>query len=471
MSQNPNTPSSDQSQARAFVIAIIIMAIILAVIAMMQEEMSAFSGAVSYLHVYPFARLVEFFPALKQIPFVGEFFFSKVELTKLFLDQGNFAYMSPDQRRDVLSSAGLCALPVYLPFMIYAGTAGRWFRPDLKFKTPYSLEHMIWTQSEHWMTSRVARHVNPLKTPEVSTGMLARNVIEKTESRSSKKDGCGEMLTLAPHIMPPAPWHRALRPEEWLVSTGLCLDPVHINAARKKDWDYPDSLLESRKMWHSLSLDTLKEMFEAQLRSPWTGFDALRPCHKAIAAAMCLFYNYDINGGNALLNDLAGINDSIKSKTGGMDAALKAEAGMMDRINGILHGKPGKLMLEIANRHAWVESAFPAMLTYARKDRGVLPAAAFLWLKSEDRRLWYILDNVGSEAVMVEAAGALGHFRAESQIGKPIRRPHVYQAARAMLEDYLDMTEERVASRREKEIRGRTPGETIDLMFKGGDEL
>jgi len=152
-----------------------------------------------------------------------------------------------------------------------------------------------------------------------------------------------------------------------------------------------------------------------------------------------------------------------------MDDAILAEEGLMARIDGILQGKPGAQMLEIANRHAWLESAFPAMLTYARKDRGVLPAAAFLWLKAEDRALWYILDNVGSEAVMIESSGAMAHFRAEHQIGKPIRRPAVYQAARALLEDYLDMTPERVVARHDKEVRGWTAGEKLDRLFTGKD--
>ncbi|MFX4300046.1 hypothetical protein [Pseudosulfitobacter pseudonitzschiae] len=465
MSQNPNGPTPDQEQGRAFAIAIIMIAILIYVIAVMQEEISAFSGAVSYLHIYPFAMLVEYYPQLKEIPFLGDFFFARVEMTRLFLDQGNFAYMSPEQRRDVLTAAGICAMPIYLPFMIYAGTAGRMFRPDIKYKTPYTLDNMIWTQSEHWLTSRVARHVNPLKMPEVSAGVLARGVTEKTEGRKSKHRSCGHLISLAPEIYAPLPWHRALRPEEWLVATGLCLDQKQVDAARERSWSYPDGLLESRDMWHNLTLETLKEAFSAQLRYPWSGYEPLRPVHKAVAAVMCLFYDYDINGGNALLNDIGAINDGVRSKTGAMDKALTDEAGFMERIDKILTGKAGKQMLEVANRHAWVESAFPAMLTFARKDRGVLPAAAFLWLKSEDRRLWYILNNVGSEAVMVEAAGALGHFRAEMQIGKPIRRPHVYQAARAMLEDYLDMTPERIASRADKEERGRTAGQTIDLML------
>ena len=85
-------------------------------------------------------------------------------------------------------------------------------------------------------------------------------------------------------------------------------------------------------------------------------------------------------------------------------------------------------MLETANRHAWQETAFPSMLSLARKDRGALPSAAFLWLKAEDRPLWYILNNVGSEAAMVEAAGPWRitgrNCRSENRsVGPPFARP------------------------------------------------
>lgn len=470
MSQNPNAPNGDQEQGRLIVVGLLILILIIFAYYTIQEEISAFAGAMAYIHVYPFAKLVSFFPELRSVPFIGPQFFAKVELAKLFLDQGNFAYMTTGQTREVLSAAGLCSMPVYLTFMLYAGIKGKNFRPDVVFKTAYDLDRMIWVQSEHWLTSRNARHINPLKLSEVSAGMLAKRITEKIQSRTSKHQSAGHLIQLVPEEVVPAPWHRALRPEEWLVGMGLCLDQRHIDAAISKNWKYPDGLLESRDKWHDLKLETLMEALAGQLRTPWSGFKTLRPSHKAIAAVMCLFYDYDITGGNILLNDLGGINDSIKAKAGAMDAALLAEDGFMSRLDKILMGTPGNQMLEIANNHAWLESAFPAMLTYARKNRGVLPAAAFLWIKGEDRKLWYILDNVGSEAVMIESAGAMAHFRAENQIGKPIRRPAVYQAARALLEDYLDMTPDRIVARREKAERARTAGDKINIMFKDEDK-
>ena len=457
----------DQDQARGFAVAVILLLLLLFAIGRLQEEMSAFAGAVAYLHLYPVAMLVETLPSLRTAPFIGPAFFAKAEIAKLFLEQGNFAYMTAPQRMQVLNAAGLCALPIYLPFMLAVAFRGATFRPDMAYRNAYSLEQMMWAQSEHWLTSRGSRHVNPLKLPEVSAGALARAAAERQDKAGAAAASVGHLIHPAPEAIAPTAWQRALRPEEWLVAQGLCLDPKHIEAAKQKDWKYPDALLESRDTWEGLTLETLMEALAGQLRTPWRGFEAMRPCHKAVAAVMCQFYAYDIDGGNRLLNDLGAINDSLRGKPG-MDAALQAEAVMMERLDGILQGREGRAMREIADRHAWLETAFPAMLTFARKDRGVLPAAAFLWMKAEDRRLWYILDNVGSEAVMIECAGAMSHFRAEHQIGKPIRRPAVYQAARALLEDYLDMTEARIAVRREREARGRSAGEVMDLALKGG---
>ena len=184
---------------------------------------------------------------------------------------------------------------------------------------------------------------------------------------------------------------------------------------------------------------------------------------------MASFYGFDLKTGNALLNELGAVHDAIGAKPGAMDAAILSEEGLMPRIRKILDGKAGLSLAEVAGRHAWVESAFPAMLQVARKDRGVLPAAAFLWLKGEDRLLWYILDNVGSDAVMIESAGAMAHFKAEVQIGLPIRRPAVFQAARSLREDYLDVTEARIRMRAIKRELAMTPEERIRaLLAKDG---
>lgn len=50
------------------------------------------------------------------------------------------------------------------------------------------------------------------------------------------------------------------------------------------------------------------------------------------------------------------------------------------------------------------------------------------------------------------------------QLDKPIYRPAMFQASRALLEDYLDMTPTRITARAIKAERRRTPGEQLALM-------
>jgi hypothetical protein len=471
MSQDPSAPNSEQDQNRMILVLIVLFVLIIWLFYALSEEMKAFGAVVSYIHMYPFAMIAEHLPIVKKIPLLGDWLFMPAEKMKGFLDRGNFAYMDGNQTYYVLTAGGRCALPLYAPFLIFAGIKGQQFRPDRVYRTPYSLEKMIWTQSEHWLTSRGVRHVNPLRLPEVSTSAILKKSteIENKRSKDFNSADCGELIPIVPQKVSASPWHRAMRPEEWLVATGMCRDHDHMVEAAKKDWKYPDQKLEARQKWENLSIESLSEVLAGQLRRPWTKFEDLRPSHQAICAVMASFYDYNVDGGNKILNELGAIQDSVKSTAGAMDAAIVAEEAVYKKIMSILTGKPGQQLKKEADKHAWLETAFPAMLAISRKDRGVLPAAAFLWIKFEDRPLWYILDNVGSEAVMIESAGAMAHWKAEKQIGKPIRRPAVYQAARALLEDYLDITPERVESRKTKAERSLQPGHKIDRIFNEED--
>jgi hypothetical protein len=460
----PEKQDEEFIKVAAFVLILAILAI--AVIASQQNRINAFIGAVTILHVLPFAEMVRLFPITLEIPFLGSWLFRMSAAAHDFLLQGGFSEMTPVQRNATLTAGGRAALVIYGPFMIWVVLRGRDFRVDRKYRRRHSLESMIWAQSENWMTSRISRHVNPLKETEIDARTIAgraRSLLDAAKGETSLRGSHalpGDVVSLRPGT-----WGRALRPEEWLIANGLVFDSeVHDriiqDGAICKDTDF-----EFRNRWKSLDVPSLSEVLGAQLRTPWKGPEGIRPCFRAIFAVMAQFYDYDVDGGNKLLFDLGILADATRGKPGSMDQAILAEAGMMARIDKIVSGKAGKKLTRMGEGHAWLESAFPAFLTLARKDRGVLPPAAFLWLKAEDRLMWYILDNVGNEAVMIEAAGALAHCRAELQIGKPIRRPAVYQAARALLEDYLDVTPDRLKSRAEKEGRTRTPGQQVDLLW------
>lgn len=467
MAQQQQPPgSTDDDILRVALVTLILMALIFIFIAMQQERINILVGAVSWVHVAPVAWLARALPFLQDIPLIGSWLFMPAERVEAYLARGGWAYMdmTPEtegHRSMVLTASGRVAMLTYAPVMAWVGIFGRNFRVDTSFRTRHTLDSMIWAQTETWMTARMTRHINPKKDPEVNTQSLAKAVRGKLAKIAPLP---GLLLPSRVVALSPATWNRALRPEEWLLSNGLSFDRT-IDARITREGHVPLATdFDYKEKWEQIELESIAEVLAEQLRTPWIGPENMRPCHKALFAVMALFYGYDVEGGNRLLSDLGVLADATGVKRNMMDAAILGEEGLMGRIDGIIKGEKGRRLKAKGEQHAWLESAFPTFIHLARKDRGVLPPAAFLWLKAEDRLLWYILNNVGNEAVMIEAAGALAHSRAEAQIGVPIMRPAVYQAARAMREDYMDLLPERLESRRNKAIRQRNPGTEMQLI-------
>lgn len=75
--------------------------------------------------------------------------------------------------------------------------------------------------------------------------------------------------------------------------------------------------------------------------------------------------------------------------------------------------KLGGALQKHADRHAYTTTALLRCLGRAREEGGVLAPASFLWLRGEDRALWYPLNNLGRRAYHAEAAGALVHYTNE----------------------------------------------------------
>ena len=101
------------------------------------------------------------------------------------------------------------------------------------------------------------------------------------------------------------------------------------------------------------------------------------------------------------------------------------------------------------------------MLQAARKDRGVISTASFIWLKREDRCLWQALNAVGNAVAFAEAAAVCAHYRAERQAGLPLRRPSAFQASRSLVQDYLDLENPRNSRRRAAAAKRRPVGRNL----------
>lgn len=452
-------PQSGEGESERLLIFVGLLLILIFIgIAAFDHLFKAVLGAIAWVHVAPFAELARLWPDVETVPYIGPFLFGDARNAADFLERGGFAYMNNNQMMLALTIAGRCAWPVYLPVMIWVTLSGSTLRPDLKYRTYYSLQQMIETQAKNWWAARFMSYTNPWDAADISTATIAQERIGAERKAQQAEHGFFRATLPPPRI---CGWQRALRPEEWLVLHGACRNPEAEARGRQSGWNLVLADLEARDTWEQIDIDTLEELLAAQLRMPWSGFGPLKPHQKALCAVMALFYAYDVDGGNALVGDLAAVFDGIRADGSQMDAAILREKGMMPRIEAILASDAGRNLRKVADRHAWLETAFPAMLTVARKDRGVLPSAVFIWLKRVDRGLWYILNSVGSEAIMVEAAGAMAHYRSEVQFEQPILRPATFQAARALLEDYLDVTPERIDMRHTKAERARSPAERM----------
>lgn len=449
----------DQEVLKLTICVMILVVLLIALARMQEERANALIGAIAWLHVLPFAEMARMVPWLMEAPIIGPWFFLPMVQAHDFVDDGGFAMMSPEARALLMTFSARAATVLYGPWMIRIALQGLDVRPDQKYRNAHTLQSMIHMQSEDWVTSRHARHVDPSQLPDLSARFLANAVSRKlAEVHATVMPGLA--LPRKTIAISPDTWNRALRPEEWLVSRGLVFNLVRFKELSRAEAIVRDAEFSFRDDWQTLQVNSLSESLAQQLRRPWTGPQDLRPCHQALFAVMALFYDFDIKGGNALLSDLALLADTIRWKRG-LDEALLADPVVMPRIEKIVSGLQGRKLSLHADKHSWLETAFPTFLSVSRKDRGVLPAAAFLWLKVEDRPLWYILNSVGGEAVMIEAAGAISHWRAECQIGMKIRRPATFQAARALLEDYLDQKPERIRMRNQKMERRRAPSDQI----------
>ena len=85
------------------------------------------------------------------------------------------------------------------------------------------------------------------------------------------------------------------------------------------------------------------------------------------------------------------------------------------------------LIAKVVYRHAYITTVMAAMLDLARCD-GVLASSEFIWLKPLDRRMWYVLNDVGRQTPSVESAGVFAHLAAERKFGRPLRVPMVEEA-------------------------------------------
>lgn len=402
---------------------------------------SAAASAAALIHLRPFSLAAARLEWLQDAPLLGEsLFLPAVAAAGIPMKVSDLAALDAVALRSLLESSGIAAVLIYGPCMLLLAANAWRARPDIAFRTVHGLESLLAAQSVRWPSVRLA-----LRFPWSRDSSAER--APQSRVRGSGNGGAGRMLI--PEQPPPIPPHGScsLRPERWLELQGLVGEPVEPVAASARDPRGGPAVPGDSEL-ETLTGEALCESLDRQLGKPWRGFSALAPSARALAAAFALFRAYDVRGGQELLDRLAECSVGRRAARSGMDEAIRIDRRMSKDLNRILESPAGSGLLAIANRHAWEATAMIGMLQAARKNRGVVASASFLWLKREHRSLWYALNNSGNAAIMAEAAGAFAHFRAERQFGRPLRRPTTHQAARALLEGYLDAAPERIARRK-----------------------
>lgn len=219
-----------------------------------------------------------------------------------------------------------------------------------------------------------------------------------------------------PSTMPPRPpgtpvpaelplFAEALGPEEWVAYNQI---PI------------PDGKLDQKAAYMA---------FAKQLGGRWKGPFALAPHKQVLLAAFCLKASRKRNDSDKMLGRLAACWSQQKG------LALTQDKELLKEARAVLRNKnlAGKVLTQ-CNQHAFQTTALLRGLQVAREEGGVLAPAQFVWLRAQDRTLWYPLNNLGRQSFHMEALGAMSHYKTEKRTQRPIPKPKVDGAVTSITE-------------------------------------
>ena len=419
----------------------------------MVDDLLRLTAVAAWLHVWPVAKVAGIAEWSVDLPVVGTLLVQPAVTAEGLLRQ---AWSGDIGRLDWSigqATAGRAAVAIYGPLMLQLAWRAQPNRPDLAFRRTHSLESLLETLSAVWPASRVVRHFEGIEMRHNPENAIAgARKLERQHGIAGP--GAGSLAVRpASRIVAPPTFEIALRPETWLKAEGMSRQG---SEGPTDAVDLDDRTVELSNEWEHLTADAVSEVMEARLGPPWTGLAGLGPAHRGLAAAFACFLSHREKEGRNLLTALAVLADSAMARDKSLDAELLGNRLVAGQVEDALGGIPGMELLRIADRHAWQRTAMMGMLQAARKDRGVISTASFIWLRREDRCLWHALNAAGNAVAVAEAAAVCAHYRAERQAGLPLRRPSAFQASRSLVQDYLDLENPRILQRRAA-VRKRSP--------------
>ncbi|MCY4196578.1 MAG: hypothetical protein OXD33_06625 [Rhodobacteraceae bacterium] len=428
-----------------------------------QEELMAMAAIASATVSLPACLLSELlWRGGWQIPLISDWWLNPSRAavhTFLATELASLHRVAPE----INKSGGRNAALLVALYALRAARAARRWRPDHVCRKRHNLNSMIAEQARVWANADRAILVDPSdsETPETGEIAAAANVSLhplgddiKANLESVEKDvhacrGTNETIEdaqipatgsflLTPQQLQyrPPPLGRAARPEEWLSYCGINLDLV-----RRRD---------GRTVPSPNSQGAIDIAFAGQLTRRWRGACNLTRAHEQVFAA-CLgsFANAAREGQSEheaeILIDSASRLFAACREPGDVAETLRNNPKWNERIVGTLNVNT-PLLDSLATGFWWVETALLQIWLAGRIGGGVLAPARFLWMKPEDRGLWYAINCAGGNPV-AEGSGIYAHHLSEKQHGMALPAPRVARAREALLDIYFDLKDRQRSTR------------------------
>lgn len=208
------------------------------------------------------------------------------------------------------------------------------------------------------------------------------------------------------------PWGMAMTPLQF------CKKYKLINVEPAEQLVSPFAKTQGPEFKIVLNKARAERALSAQLGRSWTGAEAL-PLHRlAILTILAAKGSRDTKIAQDLIYQLASSAAEGKLDLKGIGSLWKK------------HSKNSGVQ-KICQSHAYEFTVFASMLLYARED-GVMASSDFLWVKPLDRRLWYVLNNVGRQTPVAEVGGIFSHWYSELALKRPLSVPDVAGAMTAL---------------------------------------
>lgn len=223
-------------------------------------------------------------------------------------------------------------------------------------------------------------------------------------------------LDLVTQPLDKAPWAMALNPMQFCKKLNLI-----------------QNMVKNGKPAIALKRGAANRVLSLQLGARWQGVEVLPEYLQALVAIFAARMN-----GEKLLVDRLMEQISMSAVTG---ATKFNFSGSRELMMMYVNTKPVQKIMKL---HGYTTGVLASLLAAARES-GVLAVAEFLWLKTIDRKMWYMLNSVGRPTAVAEISGAFAHWLAERKLGLPLMVPMVDEAVRgleAALNDILYKSDE-----------------------------